>query len=301
VWLSSRKPYELFPPGLDGNISKIVPRRPLKYQEWYPQLESALSAVSISSCQLSLQAYMGNMTARVDLNRRGYPSYCNLHTDCILATVYQSIVSHMAAASVLLGLTPTILANLGPTISEISLLSSQRPFLSFLLAMGAPATFPTRFLPYSDPLKLLQKTSGLGLRKIRRVPKPWAAVLSLLQYIVISIAIWNVMTTSLQLGRRTVISWGCQDSWLPLAWSLSTIGVHAPAVLSFKLYQWRSKEMHSNTQRDNSNKTASFFRVMRRNLTSIWRNETIISANVDSLFVAVEVTEPSTWSIGLQA
>ncbi|KAH7317424.1 hypothetical protein BKA65DRAFT_410945 [Rhexocercosporidium sp. MPI-PUGE-AT-0058] len=298
-------PYDLYVPGTNGSVGVDVPILPLKFQEWYPELEDALRGASTTSCQLSLQAYLGNMTARIELKKVGYHhNYCSLHNDCILGTVYQSAVAHMAAASMLLDLTPTILASLGPTISEISLLSSQRPFLSLLLAMGAPATFPSRFLSYSDPLQLLHRSSGLGLRKIRQIPTSWAAVLSLFQYIVAGIAIWNIIATSRQLGSWTVISWQCDNSWFSLFWSLTPIAIHAPAVLGFRLYRRRSKgiRLHRGTQSDDSREAKeSFLQVMFRNLSRIWRNETIISAKIDSLVVPEELAEAGGWVIWIQA
>lgn len=152
---------------------------PLNFQEWYPQLEHELNGASIKLCQRSLQTYMGNMASRMKLSRRVYPSFYYFHSVCILSIVYQSVVANIAAANILLGLAPTILANLGPTVSKISFLSLHRLFLSCLLAMGAPATCPSRFSPYSNPLQRLRRTSGL--QKTPQVPTPWAAVTSLLQ------------------------------------------------------------------------------------------------------------------------
>jgi hypothetical protein len=72
------------------------------------------------------------------------------------ATEY--IKSNMATASVLLGLTPVILATLGSSTTELSLLSSHRPVLAFLLVLGSPAVNPIRSYDYPDPkVELRQK------------------------------------------------------------------------------------------------------------------------------------------------
>ena len=88
-------PYELYALGRNSSLSEVLPILPLKFEEWYPELEVALSGASTTSCQLSLQAYLGNATARIELNRIGYgpPNYCSLHNDCIISTVYSSAVA----------------------------------------------------------------------------------------------------------------------------------------------------------------------------------------------------------------
>ena len=48
----------------------------------------------------------------------------------------------MASAGVVLGLMPIILANLGPTLAESSILTLERPFLSLLLAIGGRQSIP---------------------------------------------------------------------------------------------------------------------------------------------------------------
>lgn len=58
------------------------------------------------------------------------------------------------AASVIMGLTPTLLASLGPSVAEASLLSTHRPLLSllsFLISLGAPVVYPMRVFDFTDP------------------------------------------------------------------------------------------------------------------------------------------------------
>jgi hypothetical protein len=66
----------------------------------------------------------------------------------------------MAAA-----LTPKILANIGPTVSEISLCSLKRPLLSLLLDTDALATFQFRVLPYR--IRVTLPTSHAAQRQTR--------------------------------------------------------------------------------------------------------------------------------------
>jgi hypothetical protein len=48
----------------------------------------------------------------------------------MLGVISESVKANMAATTVLLGLTPTILASLGPPVAEVSLLSLRRPLLT---------------------------------------------------------------------------------------------------------------------------------------------------------------------------
>lgn len=50
----------------------------------------------------------------------------------------------MLAATVILGLMPTIISYIGPTVEEISLVPLHRPFFTLLIASGAPAVHPIR-------------------------------------------------------------------------------------------------------------------------------------------------------------
>ena len=65
--------------------------------------------------------------------------------------------SETGSAQVLLGLIPSMLAVLGPSTEETSLLFiiGRRPLLALCIAAGSPAVFAMRTFDYSHPLKLL--------------------------------------------------------------------------------------------------------------------------------------------------
>lgn len=234
----------------------------------------------------------------------------------------------MAAASVLLGLTPTILANFGPAIPEIALLSSRRPLLSLLLSMGAPATYPSRFLLFDNPVHLLRRPERPSILKISRMPLRFAIAISFFQYVLAIVAITNLITTSLDLGQKTVVSWRCSVSWLPLMWAMTPIVCHAPAVLSFEVYRRKVKsrrcsdkvEMEQDTNMlhsakdstedplpfhqtsDNTNARSRQPRSQPYLLRRAVRSEFTISANADTIPIAKEsaAVHPGAWSIIFQ-
>jgi hypothetical protein len=222
----------------------------------------------------------------------GVGNYCYLQNDCILSTLYESSKANMAAASVLLGLTPTLLANFGPAIAEIALLSSRRPLLSLLLSMGAPVTYSSRFLQFDNPVDLLRRPERRSILKMSHKSSRFAITMSFFQYVFAMLAIINLIATSVELGRKTVLSWRCSVSWLPLMWAITPIACYAPAVLSFELYRrkvkssWRAGEVEDFALR----------RAVRCEFT-------ISANNTDTMPIAKASKEvhPGAWSIILQS
>lgn len=141
----------------------------------------------------------------------------------------------MAATTVLLGLTPTILAALGPTIAEVALLSLRRPFLAGMISLGAPAIYPSRIAVYNDPFKAYESLPGeLVVPEIRGW---YAAAVSAMQYLLAAAAAANVLQASYELGIRTSIAWWCEFSYAPLFWSLLTIVIHSTSAIAIRIAQ----------------------------------------------------------------
>jgi hypothetical protein len=109
---------------------------------------------------MSVKSYEVNRASHEQLGPDG--SYCFEHNDCILKHFVESIKANMAAGLVMLRLIPSIVASLGSTIGEMSLLSWRRPVPSFPLSMGAPAIFPSRVMQSDDLSKLLLPTEGVA-------------------------------------------------------------------------------------------------------------------------------------------
>ncbi|KAL2004901.1 hypothetical protein VTN00DRAFT_3174 [Thermoascus crustaceus] len=151
----------------------------------------------------------------------------------------EDIKARMSSASVLLGLTPGLLASLAPRVAEISVLSVERPILTLLLSFGSAAVYPTRVLHYEDVIEMLKETT---LKETTESPSfEWVqgpfqreAFISGAEYLLASLAVVNVIYTSFELGVRTIISFNCVSSVFPLVWTLLPIFVHLPAVLAFR-------------------------------------------------------------------
>ena len=62
---------------------------------------------------------------------------------CLLQNIDDVDKADMQSATIILGLMSTILSYIGPTVTEMALISSRRPFLAVLAMLGAPAIFAT--------------------------------------------------------------------------------------------------------------------------------------------------------------
>jgi hypothetical protein len=193
---------------------------------WFPEYSDYFNVSSVENCNATLQAYLQGAIDSNDGIAR--------HADCILANTTETIKANMASAGVVLGLMPIILANLGPTLAESSILTLERPFLSLLLAIGGPSIYPARPFDYYDPLEAIKQPSTKFLNiSPRQLSYPAASVL---QYVIASSAAANVITVSLELGMKTIVVWKKVNSYLPLTWVLLPIVLHIGAALRLRLF-----------------------------------------------------------------
>lgn len=138
--------------------------------------------------------------------------------NCLLEKSSEFMKSDMASANVLLGLAPTILAALGNSIEELSLLCvvGRRPLLAAALAAGSPSIVPIRPLEYNDPLQ------GLELRKNEYTPSidsfRRSICISIIEYCAVAGAIANVAELSRELGFYTVLAFAPGYPLFVLAW-----------------------------------------------------------------------------------
>ena len=127
----------------------------------------------------------------------------------------------LQSSVVILGVLPTLLAVLSPSISEVALLSSHRPFLSVLLSLGSPGVLQTRIFEYLDPAELLGPVDAdVKSSKIQLTVGPWpwvsSAILSAFEYCVVLASIANMLYLAIELGERAILTWGCTKTWYVL-------------------------------------------------------------------------------------
>jgi hypothetical protein len=176
-----------------------------------------------------------------DFNANPSPDTCKSHVTCLIDNIDEVNKVDMASASVLLCLAPTMLAMVGPSIAEISLLSSRRPILSFLVTMSAPALNIGPLFEFQSPVQALKGRS----KDIHSItdPKPGSRIYGLivgLQYVFLLGSIVNVVTNSVQLGAWTVVSWKCQATYMPALSMCIAIFTWLLVFRSFKFYKWKT-------------------------------------------------------------
>lgn len=203
-----------------------------QFQSWYSNHAKALVEYTLTTCNESYTDYLIAFNSPLGSRNASYLlSTCHRVESCLLDTVPSNWQANFNSANVVLGLMPTLLASIGPSLSEISLLTAHRPLLSFLISLGAPTIWPNRIFEYVHPTEILRERRGpLGTSKSR----PWlAAIISLGQYVVAIIAIANVITTSIGVGRKSILAFGCTSTFPPLLWSTLPSAIYLISAVSY--------------------------------------------------------------------
>lgn len=146
--------------------------------------------------------------------------------DCMLENSSEFVKSSMASAQVLLGLTPSILSILGPSMEEVAVLCvvGRRQFLALLIVAGMPAVFPDRAFKLESPTKILHDHEG----RLRN--RTWSILterlIVLLEYCITIGSIANLAHTCYQLGLRTICNFAPMIPYFPMLWTWIGICIH---------------------------------------------------------------------------
>ncbi|KFY16967.1 hypothetical protein V492_00976 [Pseudogymnoascus sp. VKM F-4246] len=179
------------------------------------------------------------------------PSTCKSHMVCLIQHIDEINKADMASATVLLGLAPAMLAMVGPNIAEISLLSSKRPILSFLIAMSAPALNIGSLFEFRSPVQVL-RDQRKELKFTTKISSSFTSkslyIIVVLQYAFLLGSIANVATNSIQLGVYTVVSWKCQATYMPVLWTSLAVAPWLAAFFYAKYYNWKTVDAPKNVE-----------------------------------------------------
>jgi len=206
-------------------------RGPQKFQNFLPlQSRHTVSPVSDLVCNATLAEYRSAWES-ASLNR--LDQACLDQEICILDNMSEAAKAYMATSSLLLGLSPILFSTFGPTISEVGLLSLNRPLLATFVSLGTVGVYPSRVLSYIDdsPLDVLGRSTSLppGIFSTLLSDTRMAATVSAVEYLLVASAVFNVCWTSWELGVATVSNFICQSSYMPIIWTALPIVVHLPA------------------------------------------------------------------------
>ena len=197
------------------------------FQSFYPRYAPTLKNLSEKVCSEILALVQGvNYSPDSAPPQADRLDYCYGHENCMLANLPAAYLANYQTASVIMGLTPTVLASLGPSVAETSL-------LSFLISLGAPAVYPARIFEFTDPYLVLRHKEHL-----LRLPL-WgtrsAIICSVLEYVFALAAATMIISTSVQLGAKTILVWNCTNPAMPLVWPFLSAAIHIGAALSYKI------------------------------------------------------------------
>jgi hypothetical protein len=167
--------------------------------------------------------------------------------------------------------------------------------------MGAPAVWPARVFEYTDPARILMTIDAnnpklvIGAIANKRV----SFAISGAQYLLALGTIANVMSTSIELGDKAILAWGCTTTFLPLLWTCLASVIHVIAAASYIV----ARRSVRDKLLDEGNQLAGHLRSKRQMIlhfvAKLWhelRRETTLCANKDTKDQDSTVPVP-TWAV----
>ena len=130
----------------------LVLSSPVLFYEIFPEFNRIVGEEFRDICHAEITKYHAS-TNTPDIDSSGYAAINCLYNNNV--TDSATLINY-AGTGVLLGLLPTTLSIFGSNTWETALLSTRRPVLSFLLALGAPVVTPARLFDSMDPREFLK-------------------------------------------------------------------------------------------------------------------------------------------------
>ncbi|KAL9577517.1 MAG: hypothetical protein Q9212_006314 [Teloschistes hypoglaucus] len=228
-WTVNDAPYHYY------SSNSLVPRPWFpQFESWYPHNAEKLIDISTGICNLTLHDYRNAFAAPQDsLEATKLLSICYRHEACIVDQLQSNHLLNYQSALVIMGILSALLSCIGPSVAEISSLYGHRPLLSLLLSLSAPTLWTVSRLFEGNTPDRVRTTRMDSLVPGPLGPRPAAAV-SACEYVLATGAVANTLYTAVEVGRNTVLAWGCTTQFTPLFWALSPMIVHAMAAANYR-------------------------------------------------------------------
>jgi hypothetical protein len=178
----------------------------------------------------------------------GQHTYAGQLLDCILDKVLtETEKAGMALTGILFAILPVLLAQIGPTVSEISFLSARRPVLAALLAYGSLSPNPASPMGFEDLEELVEKTKKRRdpLAKLGFLKRPSPMILTIVSALQYAIGIAAAGNSFFQLWRLTyrgvpiapivVYIAGLPEEATLFGWAALALPVHVLGFITFRL------------------------------------------------------------------
>jgi hypothetical protein len=214
----------------------------LQFQQWFPQFKEGYEAALNNNYSKQFNAYRAQLFGLSPIDVIGgageWTQLVQPVIQCILGSLSEYIKANMACAQVILGLTPILLAGIGPTTDEFAQLAviSGRPALSMLLAMASPNTFSTRIFEHQDYRSLVRRQKK---HKRYRLPqwfksRKWEYAIVAIEYVVAMMALTNTGHVVYDLSLKAISTISPEKIFLPISWVVSGFLCHMIGILSLQ-------------------------------------------------------------------
>ncbi|TRX89604.1 hypothetical protein FHL15_009513 [Xylaria flabelliformis] len=285
------------------------PQPQTQFLDWYEQYGYVFATALKYNCTQQYQNYLYGVGTSVDIKFTGfdepvvqYGPGSNITIDfqgggdapssvtepvitCLFNYTSDYIKSSMSSAQVLLGLTPTIVALLGPSPTELSLLTviARRPGLAILLALACPSVYLSRAFDSTSPLDILKERPG-RLKQWR--PKGWRKFgLVIFQYLVALGMLANVSVLYYQLGVRTICMFWSNATVVPLVWGMLVLPIHIAATVVFRLQARRAYSDESSLHALQSYSFKQWLKDSKKRVLELRKTEFVPAASQQNVFV----------------
>lgn len=264
-----------------------------QFEAWYPHNAKVLIEISTGIYNLTLRDYRVEFAApRDSANATKLLSTCYRHEACIVDQVATNHQLNYQSALVMLGLVPTLLACIGPSIAEISLLYAHRPVLSALLSLSMPTIWTVSSLFEANTPNHARITT-MGRLVPRQLKPRFTAALSICEYLLAAGTATNAIFTALEVGQKTILAWGCTTQFAPFLWAVIPSVVYAIAGANY--YYLMAKKRTDVTRKSfaiDSSRTGHFlkrlFDATRRRLS----REATVCANLKGIWLRSRARVP---------
>ena len=204
-----------------------------QFVNWYPEYRHVFQRIMRENCSEEYAYYLNGIRNSTRFLQEDswigaqVPSQLAFPpASCVFNHLSEWHKVNMAGAAVMLGLTPSILAALGPSVEEMSSLFiiARRPLLGLCLAIGAPSLYPFRTIDHHKLIENLENRHAHA--PFRQLTGRNQYPLMVLEFILATGAIANNITNSYQLGMQTTCVFAPQIWALPLCFSFFAIFPH---------------------------------------------------------------------------
>ncbi|SPO04029.1 uncharacterized protein DNG_06712 [Cephalotrichum gorgonifer] len=210
-----------------------------QYRQFFPGWNVYLRNITDNACHDELLAYQDPEGEYL-----GPPA---LLLDCILSEMSEIRKTEMGITAVVLGLLPTMLQQIGPTVSEVGVLASRRPLLAFLLSFAMPSVSTGGAM--ADPVEGLRRPVVFRMRSLPSARGGWLWVLvSALEYLIALTALGNTLHQistlalwSISISAMAIQSGAISQTFGPFLWVTLVVPAHLLYFWSFKM-QYKKRD-----------------------------------------------------------